>query len=704
MRWVLTGLNRLEMEKDPPRQAVNGFRELTVQFCAVCRTDAKMWQEGHRDLHFPRVPGHEFVGVDSTGRRFSVWPGKSCGSCRYCRTDRENLCEAMKITGFHHDGGFAYRVVVPEESLIPVPKRIPSHLACFAEPVGCVVHALDALHLHPEERIVIYGGGTVGLIAALVAQNRGAVPLVIEKSEEKIHRIRPFLSLTGIDCGKDTPQSEFDAAITACPDPAAYGLALSKLAKGGRISFFSGLKKNQNLETNLINLMHYREHALFGAYGLTPQDMVKALMLIEKKPKVFETLVEEIVPFARAPELMEKVLSGKPLKYILDITQPDGQPPVSEKKTPSPKLDDRQTARGKLNLKSDSLMDRTIAAIKPVNTNLLPAAQHKIDNKTKPLGSLGKLESAGIRMSLIQNRLDPVIRRKALLVFAGDHGITEEGVSAFPAEVTQQMVLNFLNGGAAINVLCRHHNIALKVVDMGVNGEFEDHPELIKKKVRKGTRNFAIQDAMTRQEAQLAVASGMDAFLQEYEKSPIQIVGLGEMGIGNTTSATAIICSVTGIRPGDATGRGTGVDDKGLSHKMKIIQKALDFHSVDSENGMEILQKIGGFELAGIAGAVLAAAAMKCAVVLDGLISTAAGLAAYQICPDIGGYLFSGHKSVEVAQKAALDHMGLDPLIDFNMRLGEGTGAAFAIDTIDASCRIMREMASFDEAGVSHSE
>ncbi len=361
----------------------------------------------------------------------------------------------------------------------------------------------------------------------------------------------------------------------------------------------------------------------------------------------------------------------------------------------------KQVQPGKPSASKD-IFQIIIDDIKPVEKYLQPAAQSKIDNKTKPLGALGKLEDLAIQMSMIQDTLNPSIQDKILFVFAADHGITKEGVSAYPAEVTWQMVQNILNGGAAINVLCRHYKIDIRVLDMGVNADFDNHPLLIKKKIRKGTRNFAIQEAMTAQEAAIAVKSGMDAFLSHYSNQPIDIIGLGEMGIGNTTSASAIISAVTGITSKEATGRGTGIDDKGLKHKTEIIEKALNFHRPDPKNGMELLCKIGGYEIAGIAGAVLAAASKRTAVVLDGLISTAAGLIAYQICPDIGGYLIAGHKSVEVAQKAALTYMNLEPVIDFNMRLGEGTGAALAIDTVDAACLIMGEMASFDDAGVSN--
>ncbi len=354
-------------------------------------------------------------------------------------------------------------------------------------------------------------------------------------------------------------------------------------------------------------------------------------------------------------------------------------------------------------LASDSLCRRVIENITPLSDSLLTDATSKIDNKTKPLGALGRMEDLAVQISLIQNSLNPEILQKNLFVFAGDHGITEEGVSAYPSEVTAQMVDNFLNGGAAINVLCRHHNIDMKVVDMGVSREFAPHPGLIIKKVAKGTRNFAIEDAMTKQQMILALENGMTTFLSAYDKKPMDIVGLGEMGIGNTSSASAIISVITGIPPAQATGRGAGVDDKGLARKTCTIENALAFHPIDPSNGFEILQKIGGFEIAGIAGAVLAAASKKTAVVLDGVISTAAGLVAFIINPEVKGYLISGHKSVEQAQKAALAHMGLVPLIDFGMRLGEGTGAALAIDMADAACKIMCQMASFDEARVARS-
>ncbi|MBW1954339.1 MAG: nicotinate-nucleotide--dimethylbenzimidazole phosphoribosyltransferase [Deltaproteobacteria bacterium] len=339
--------------------------------------------------------------------------------------------------------------------------------------------------------------------------------------------------------------------------------------------------------------------------------------------------------------------------------------------------------------------------LRPAKKDLLTAAQTKIDNKTKPVGSLGRMETLAVQLCLIQEDLNPVIRRKSMFVFAGDHGVVEEGVSAYPSEVTGQMVKNFLEGGAAINVLCRHGGIDLRVVDMGVATEIKSHPLLMEKKIRKGTRNFARTPAMTTQEALRALEAGMEAFLAEYQRNPIDIVGLGDMGIGNTTTATAVICAACGVDPLDVTGRGTGIDDAALTHKAEVIQRALRLHDPDPKNGFDILQKVGGLEIAGIAGAALAAAAKKTVVVLDGVISTAGGLIAYLLHPHVRDYVISGHRSVEPAQQAALSFMKLSPLVDLNMRLGEGTGAALAIHLADAAAKIMQEMASFEDAGVS---
>ncbi|OQX61754.1 MAG: hypothetical protein B5M55_08590 [Desulfococcus sp. 4484_242] len=632
MRMILTALRKMKSEDTEGLHAGAGFMALKVLYCAICRTDAKIWNEGHRDMIFPRVLGHELVAEDEQGKRFTVWPGKVCGKCRHCQGGRENLCEDIEIMGFHYDGGFANHVLAPDESLVPVPDDLPSPLACFAEPAGCAVHAIEKLSLKKGERMVIYGGGTVGLIAALAAMEKGAIPLVIEKSEEKIHKSRPFLEETGIECVKDTTDAEFHAALNACPDHAAFSLCVVKLGKGGRLSFFSGLTKNKNIETNLINLMHYKEIELFGAYGLAKKDMKTALSLIKGNTGAFEKLIEGIVPAQMAPQLLPEVLTGRPLKYILDFSGTSD----AMKKGASSGVSTSRTKNGGITLKDfKDLYRHIIEDITPVPEGLLPMAQTKIDNKTKPLGSLGKLEDIALRLCLIQQDLEPRIERKSLFVFAADHGITEEGVSAYPVETIQ------------------------------------------------------------------AIQNGMEIFLGQYGQKPIDIIGLGDMGIGNTTCSSAIISAVTGISPAQAAGRGTGIDDKALEHKAEVIQKALAFHRPNPRDGIEILRKVGGYEIAGMAGAVLAAASKKTAVVLDGVISTAGGLIAYLINPDIRGYLFSGHKSVEPAHKIALTFMELEPVLDLNMRLGEGTGAALTIDLIEAAARIMREMASFDEAGVS---
>jgi len=317
---LLTGLRSLELQNCARPEPREGFKLLKVQYCAVCRTDAKMWNEGHRDLVFPRVPGHELVTKDAAGKRFTVWPGKSCGVCVYCLSGRENLCEHMKIMGFHTDGGFADYVLAPEKSLLSIPDRIPSPVACFAEPTGCVLNAVDKLKLKSGERTVIYGGGTLGLIAALVCLTKNAIPLIIEKNEEKIDKSKAFLNETGIQCRKDTTDSEFDAALNACPDHIAFNLSTIKLGKGGRFSFFSGLTKNQNIQTNLFNLMHYKEIELYGTYGLTRSNMAEAVVLIEQNIAAFEKLIEEFILPQRTPELLPDVLSGKSLKYIIDFT------------------------------------------------------------------------------------------------------------------------------------------------------------------------------------------------------------------------------------------------------------------------------------------------------------------------------------------------------------------------------------------------
>jgi len=702
MKLVLSGLKTIEVQPSQDRPADDAMARLKVRYCGICRTDAKMWSEGHRDLVFPRVPGHEVLAEDDHGQAYVVWPGRACGVCEYCTGGRENLCESMQIMGFHFDGGFSDRLLAPTRSLIPVPRSMATPRACFAEPVGCVVNALGKLGLRTDDRILIYGGGTVGLITALAAQARGARPLVIEKNAEKIAKASGFREATGIEVRRDTTHSEFDGVINACPDEIAFCQGVVKLAKGGRLAFFSGITKNRHVETNLLNLIHYKEASVFGAYGLTRADMQQGLDLIGDHPGVFDGLIEAMVSPHRVPATFQDVLDGKGFKTILDVA---GREHLRRPGKSIPQKD-AVTREGEPNepVSGVRLFDKICRTITAIDTEMQPAARHKIDNKTKPLGALGRLEDLAVRMSLIQQTLAPRGDHKSLFVFAADHGVTEEGVSAYPSEVTAQMVANFLNGGAAINVLCRHQGIDMHIVDMGVGVDLPAHPDLVDRKIRKGTRNFALEPAMTRSEAIRALEAGMGCVLDAHARKPIHLLGLGEMGIGNTTAAAAIVCAATGIAPEQATGRGTGIDDAGMRHKIEVIRKVLGFHRPEAEDGLDILCKVGGFEIAGIAGAALAAASNGIAVILDGVISTAAGLIAYLIRPQIGDYLISGHRSVEVAQAAALEKMGLKPLVDLDMRLGEGTGAALAMDMIDAACRVMREMASFDEAGVARKD
>jgi nicotinate-nucleotide--dimethylbenzimidazole phosphoribosyltransferase len=704
MKMVLKGLRRLEIEEKEvtPLTHRHGYVSLSVVCCAICRTDAKMWEQGHRDLVFPRVLGHEMVVEDDFGRRFAVWPGKSCGHCRFCRASRENLCEDMEITGFHNDGGFADRVLLPERSLVSIPDDFDPHVACLAEPVGCVVNVFEKLSLEKNDRVIVYGGGTMGLIAALYAMDNGFDPVIIEKSEEKIRVDEPFLKKTSIKCAKKTNESEFAAMINACPDFIAFCNGIAKVGKAGQISFFSGISKNEHIETNLLNLLHYKEIKVSGAYGLTREHLKEAIPFMLRHSESLKLLIEQVVFPRQAPLLMKNVLSSGYLKYILDFRLSEKKD-ISEKKATLPPPPHKVSVPGsnRNRLESGSLCKHVFLGIDPVTDDLLPAALAKMDEKTKPIRALGRLEDLAIRMCLIQNSLSPRITRKNLFVFAADHGITQEGVSAYPSEVTGQMVENFLSGGAAINVLCHQNDIDLKIVDIGVEKDFADHPWLIRCKVARGTRNFAVEPAMNRRQMFRALECGMRTFLEAYENRRIDIVGLGEMGIGNTTSASAIISVITGITPEQATGRGTGVDDKGLAHKTEVIEKALNYHSVDPDDGFEILCSVGGFEIAGITGAVLAAASKRVAIVLDGLISTAAGLVAYVLNPDVRGYLIAGHQSVEPAQKAALSRMGLSPVIDLGMRLGEGTGAALAIDLARSACNIMTHMATFEEAKIS---
>ncbi|HKK90880.1 MAG TPA: alcohol dehydrogenase catalytic domain-containing protein [Desulfobacteraceae bacterium] len=327
IKMVLTGLEQLTIQALNPGEQKTGADDVLMEVvcCGVCRTDAKMWEQGHRDLVFPRVLGHEMVVTDGNGNRFAVWPGKSCGDCRYCRSRRENLCREMKITGFHTDGGFAHQVVLPRKSLIPISKAMDPIAACFAEPVGCVINAFEKIPEKSGEKVLVYGGGTMGLITALYAKSMGYHPVVIETHDDKISRVSPFLDAAGIVCTRETGEGEFYIVINACPDVIAFCQAVDKVDKAGHVCFFSGISKNETIDTNLLNLIHYKEAVISGAYGMKKGDMEKAVPFIQNHERSLSLLVEAVLPPEWAPELMPMVLTGKPLKYILDFSKTRGQ-------------------------------------------------------------------------------------------------------------------------------------------------------------------------------------------------------------------------------------------------------------------------------------------------------------------------------------------------------------------------------------------
>ncbi len=325
---------------------------------------------------------------------------------------------------------------------------------------------------------------------------------------------------------------------------------------------------------------------------------------------------------------------------------------------------------------------------------------HKINQKTKPLGALGLLEPIALQVGLIQNTLQPQLSNPALLVFAGDHGVVEAGVSPYPQAVTAQMVLNFLQGGAAINVFARQNNMQLRVVDAGVNHDFDVHPDLIHAKVGSGTRNFLQEPAMSLEQCEQALAIG--AALAEKEiSSGSNVLGFGEMGIGNTSSASCLMSVLCNLPIEQCVGRGTGFDDAGLARKTAILKQALSQHQLQEGNAMQALATFGGFEIAMMAGAMLGAAQNNAILLIDGFIATSALLAAYHLQPNILHYCVFAHCSGEAGHRQLLAHLGAKPLLDAGLCLGEGTGAALAYPMVQAAVNFLNEMASFESAGVS---
>jgi nicotinate-nucleotide--dimethylbenzimidazole phosphoribosyltransferase len=338
--------------------------------------------------------------------------------------------------------------------------------------------------------------------------------------------------------------------------------------------------------------------------------------------------------------------------------------------------------------------------IPPVDTAAAEAAIQRQATLTKPPGSLGMLEELSVRLAGMTGRLDPPLRDAVVFTLAGDHGVAEEGVSAYPQEVTGQMVLNFLRGGAAVNVLARELGARVVVADLGVAGDLPADPGLRSLKVRRGTADIARGPAMSRSEALAAIEAGRRLVTDELGRG-LDIVLTGDMGIANTTPSACLICHFTGLDAGQVAGRGTGVDDAGLERKVRIVRLALEVNREAAADPLGALAALGGLEIAGIAGVILEAASRRLPVVVDGFISTAAALAAVAIAPACRDYLLAAHRSQELGHAAALASLGLRPLLDLDLRLGEGTGALLALPVLRAAVRVLNEMATFEDAGVS---
>ena len=345
-----------------------------------------------------------------------------------------------------------------------------------------------------------------------------------------------------------------------------------------------------------------------------------------------------------------------------------------------------------------------IKQIQPLDQVSMQAARERQNQLTKPAGSLGRLEELSIQLAGIQRRAMPGIKDKAVIVMAGDHGVTAEGVSAYPQEVTPQMVLNFLGGGAAINVLARHAGARVVVVDMGVANDIPSaDANLIRRRVGPGTMNLAQGPAMKREQAEESIQSGIEVALAEISKGA-DILGTGDMGIGNTTPSAAIACALMNVAAEKIAGRGTGVDDDGLKRKISVIEKALAVNKPNPKDGLDVLSKVGGFEIGGLAGVMIGAASKHVPVMVDGFISTAAAMIAVTLAPECRQYLIAAHRSKENGHALMLEWLGIKPLLDFDLRLGEGTGAALGISMAEAACKVLSEMATFGEAGVSERE
>ncbi len=349
-------------------------------------------------------------------------------------------------------------------------------------------------------------------------------------------------------------------------------------------------------------------------------------------------------------------------------------------------------------------MNRTladiIAAIQPADSGAMRRALSRQRNLTKPPGSLGRLEDVSVQLAGIFGDERPAIRGKAVIVAAADHGVVAQGVTGYPQEVTVQMVLNFLSGGAAVSVMSRRLGVRQIIVDAGVAADLPEHPELHSVRIGKGTADISKGAAMSRGEAEQCLLAGIEIAV-ETAQSGADLIAAGEMGIGNTTASSAITAAFTGASPQETTGAGTGRNAEELARKATIVQRALEVNSPDPSDGLDVLSKLGGFEIGVLAGVALGAASMRRALIVDGFISGAAMLIAHALCPTVRDYLIASHRSAEKGHGIVLSHLNLLPLLELDMRLGEGSGAVLAMPVVEAAASCLSEMATFGEAGVS---
>lgn len=345
-----------------------------------------------------------------------------------------------------------------------------------------------------------------------------------------------------------------------------------------------------------------------------------------------------------------------------------------------------------------SVMER-IGEIRGLDQSAMESAKLHISNLTVPPGSLGKLEAMALQLAGITGNIKPSFDRREVIIMAGDHGVCDEGVSAFPQEVTPQMIHNFLAGGAAVNVLARQAGAEVVCVDIGVNSELS-HPELLSHKIRYGTANMAQGPAMSYDEAMQSILVGVKV-VEDAVNRGVQLFITGEMGIGNTTASSAVICALSDIPVRDAVGRGTGIDDSRLQHKISVVERALEVNAPDPHDPIDVLAKVGGLEIGGLVGVILGAAVHGCPVIIDGFISSAAALLAKEICPVAADYMIVSHASHEQGHRRLLNELNLRPVLELDLRIGEGTGGVLCLHLVDAACRIVSEMATFESAGIS---